>query len=58
MTRRYCAQRLYKKSTKWTTPNTTFQYLSNHLQFAGAMAVRPPPAQRVVAHEQHKPHTM
>jgi len=37
----YCAQRLYKASSgekQWTTPNTTFQYLSGHLQFAGAMA--------------------
>jgi hypothetical protein len=36
-----CAQKLYEKTPlkSWTEPRTTFQYLSGHLQFAGAMAV-------------------
>lgn len=34
-----CAQRLYEASEDWVEPGTTWQYLSGHLQFAGAMAV-------------------
>lgn len=38
-----CAEDLYKKALDskhgWELPGTTFQYLSGHLQFAGAMAV-------------------
>jgi len=34
-----CAQNLYEASTKYVAPGTRFEYLSVHLQFAGAMAV-------------------
>lgn len=36
-----CAKRLYEETPRksWTEPRTEFQYLSGHLQFAGAMAV-------------------
>jgi len=36
-----CARELYEKTPQkdWTEPFTSFQYLSGHLQYAGAMAV-------------------
>ena len=34
-----CAQALYEASTSYVAPGTRFEYLSCHLQFAGAMAV-------------------
>ena len=36
----WCAEQLYKASHQYTTPGTTWSYLSCHLQFAAAMAVR------------------
>ena len=36
-----CTRKLYENTPRsnWTEPGTSFQYLSGHLQFAGAMAV-------------------
>lgn len=34
-----CAESAYKETKKFAAPRTKFEYLSCHLQFAGAMAV-------------------
>jgi len=36
----FCAKQIYDDAKQWAEPGTTFQYLSGHLQLAGAMAIK------------------